>query len=259
MRTPEFTYAGAPDCNINGVSCSPLGTMYSVEVWTRKYQTDAFICRVAPEPQRAPEKRTLLIDPDRVKGITAPAFDDLSFNLPTVLNNSLIDQMQNLTGEGIYKALPAKKKACLLNVAAKASHPSSARMWQHVEGLRRLEQDRVFALVAPGCLKLVGESDRFDEAPNWLHEPMPGFQREKSFKSRDTHANLQVSFMKNAQGQWAADIDIDEASGFGHALEVVRNIFGGPTEPYQVRELLLMHPPNPEEFAPPDPGYSFIF
>ena len=40
---------------------------------------------------------------------------------------------------------------------------------------------------------------------------------EGSFKSRDAHANLQITFMREiATGALAADIDIDESSGIEH-------------------------------------------
>ena len=259
MRTKEFQYKFAPSCSVGGVNCSPLGTQYAVEVWSRHYRTDSFFFKVAPDSQEV-ATRTLLIDPDRVKGITAPQFSKLPAHTQNVLKNALIDQMQGVTGRELYEKLEPRKKACFLNVAAKASHESSLNVWQYLQCLRRVEQDRVFVLLKPECYTFVrnkGES-RFDEAPNILHEPMPGFQLQKSFKTRDRHANLQVSFMKNAQDEWAADIDIDEATGFGHALEVMRNIAGGPTEPYQVRELLLRFPPNPLEWPPVDPGYDIV-
>lgn len=264
MRTPEFGFNGAPACQVGGVSCAPLGTMYTIQIFTRRHQTDGFFCRVAPENGEQITRR-LLVDPDRVTGIAAPAFSALPRRTQSILENSAIDQMQDpdapghlLKGEALYNRFSDRQKACLLNVAAKASHPSSRNVWDFVEALRRVEQDRVFALVRPDCLDAVRSSERFEHAPGLLHQPMPHYDLEPSFKTRDAHANLQVTFMRQGN-QWAADIDIDEASGFGHAFEVVRNTFGGPTEPYQVRELLLLYPPNPEEFPAPDPGYTFRF
>ena len=44
----------------------------------------------------------------------------------------------------------------------------------------------------------------------------------RSFKSRDAHANIELTFMvENATGRLAADIDIDESSGIEHGLEVI--------------------------------------
>jgi hypothetical protein len=104
----------------------------------------------------------------------------------------------------------------------------------------------------------VRRSDKFKSAPATLHAPLSGYQLEDSFKSRDAHANLQVTFMRHKQsGELAADVDIDEAAGIEHGREVIRNaITGGRTNPYLVRELLLLFDPVEKVL---DPGYRFVF
>ena len=85
------------------------------------------------------------------------------------------------------------------------------------------------------------QSPFFKSAPETLHEPLEGFQlAEGSFKSRDAHANLQVTFMREtATGLLAADIDIDESSGIEHGFEVIRNaLFRNRTNPYLIREFM---------------------
>jgi hypothetical protein len=58
-------------------------------------------------------------------------------------------------------------------------------------------------------------------------------------------------------GQLAADIDIDEASGVKHGLEVIRNaVTQGKTNPYLIHEFLLAADPREHTL---DPGYGFIF
>jgi hypothetical protein len=81
---------------------------------------------------------------------------------------------------------------------------------------------------------------------------------ECSFKSRDAHANLQITFMREiATGELAADIDIDESSGIEHGLEVIRNAtFRQRTNPYLIREFLLSADPIARSL---DPGYQFRF
>ena len=63
-----------------------------------------------------------------------------------------------------------------------------------------------------------------------------------SFKSRDAHANIQVTFMTHTDtGAMAADIDIDEASGIEHGFEVIKNaVFRRRTNPYLIREFMAI-------------------
>lgn len=81
---------------------------------------------------------------------------------------------------------------------------------------------------------------------------------EGSFKSRDAHANLQVTFMREVvTSALAADIDIDESSGIEHGLEVIRNAtFRSRTNPYLIHEFLLSADPINRSL---DPGYTFSF
>jgi hypothetical protein len=81
---------------------------------------------------------------------------------------------------------------------------------------------------------------------------------EGSFKSRDAHANLQVTFMREiATGDLAADVDIDESSGIEHGFEVIHNaVFRSRTNPYLIREFLLSADPIGKSL---DPGYEFRF
>lgn len=258
MQTPEFPYRGAPACRVTGIACQAAGTDYVVEVQTRRYQTASVIQRISAVEGPALSVR-LSIDPARVRNILLKgSYEGLDEQLRNVLAASEIDQMQDpavpgsfLQGERLFGTLDALRKACLLNVWCKASHSSSENAWRHVKAIRRLEQDRVFARVNEDLFAAVSQSSKFSEAPNTLHEPMPGFERDRSFKTVDNRANLQISFMRR-NGELAADIDIDEASGLAHAGEVVRNFVRGKTSPYRIYELLFVD----KELEPP---YSFVF
>jgi len=99
----------------------------------------------------------------------------------------------------------------------------------------------------------------YKSAPETLHEPLPEFQlTEGSFKTRDAHANLQVTFMRHIQtGELAADIDSDEFSGIEHGFEVFRNaIFRKRTNPYIIREFMMTADFREHTL---DPGYRFVF
>jgi hypothetical protein len=113
--------------------------------------------------------------------------------------------------------------------------------------------------VDPTMPERLRQSSTFKSAPASLHEPLPGFQlAEGSFKTRDAHANLQVTFMRHTQtGNLAADIDIDESSGIEHGFEVIRNaVFRKRTSPYLIREFMLSADLLEHTL---DPGYGFVF
>jgi len=96
----------------------------------------------------------------------------------------------------------------------------------------------------------------FAPASDLLHTPLPFYNKHSSFKSKDPHGNIQLTFMVHSvTGEFAVDVDIDEAQGFGHVLELIRNIFKGLTNPYQVREVLILA--NSDFLL--DPGYDFVF
>ncbi len=70
-----------------------------------------------------------------------------------------------------------------------------------------------------------------------------------SYKPPDRYGNLQLTFSQNDAGDWALDMDIDDAQGFEHFFQIVNNI-AGPTHPYNIHEILVAT----QEI---DPGYRF--
>ena len=61
-----------------------------------------------------------------------------------------------------------------------------------------------------------------------------------SYKTREPAGNLQLTFSRKGTtgADYLVDVDIDEAQGIAHSCEVVRNVFTGLTNPYNVREIL---------------------
>jgi len=207
----------------------------------------------------------LMVKPKRVKEIDAPAFPALDTSLRDVLNSANMRTVEpedrdllGLQGATLYGALGPLRKACLLNIFAKAKHASSDGCFRFLRSLAVLRQDRCFCLVDPDMPQSLRESERFKSAPKTLHEPLSGFRLEDSFKSKDSHANLQVTFMRHKQnGSLAADVDMDESSGIEHGFEVIRNATtGGRTNPCLIRELMLLFDPVERVL---DPGYRFVF
>ena len=91
-----------------------------------------------------------------------------------------------------------------------------------------------------------------------MHDPPPGFSLTgESFKSRDAHGNLQVTFLSHeVTGDLAADIDIDKAGGIEHGFEVIGNaVLHNRTNPFAIREILLASDPINRSL---DPGYQLL-
>ena len=264
MRTPEFKLNGATTCRVSGIASLDVGTNYQITVDAENYQLTSFFKRLIPGEQEA-DPLTLLVNPASVKGININSFDQLNHpHLPEVLNNSSIALSGNtpaLQGAALYNGLSTMQQACLLNIASKANHETADSIWERVQSLIRIEQDRCFCAVDQNIKALLDASPQFNEAGKLLHKPISGFTLVKSFKTVDLRANLQITLMNNPAGEWVADLDIDEATGFKHGFEVFRNmITGGLTNPYQVHELMLVGDPDDADGdSVVDPGYNLLF
>lgn len=235
---------------IRGIQCpGGVGALYQVRVSAPHYVSYSFFQRMIAGARNSPSNGRILLVTDvrKVRGIAAPAFDSLSAGARRLIADA-----------AGYEALGPMEKACLLNVAAKAAHATSDRCLKHVGRVLRAQRDRCFCEVDPAMPVFLQRSSLFKTVNGSLHTPLPGYVRQESYKTLDAHANLQVTLMrKPGADEWAADIDIDEASGIEHGFEVFRNrITGQKTNPYLVRELLLLADWQERTI---DPGYSFLF
>jgi hypothetical protein len=248
----------ASEVTIGKIEClGGPGTRYMFTVRSKNYCPYSFFQMVSAD-RVIPGSDTvdLWVDPSRVKGIKAPKFQDLDAKPRQLLDSarmfSLLPEDQDLVGKSgakLYNAMGPLRQAAFLNIVKKASHRGTTQnCGRFIRSLILCRQDRFFAMVEPEMQDFLRNSERFKSAPNTLHEPLPDFQMEESFKSRDAHANLQVTFMRHAtSGIMAADIDIDESSGIEHGFEVIRNAaFQNRTNPYLIEKTL-------------DPGYRFVF
>jgi len=252
---------------ISGLPCrGGRGTMYRVSASAPHHRDYSFFQLVVENTvNSASDDVEFWVKPGDVTDILAPSFFDLSSDAQELLDNAqmTLDEpgdrdLVGLSGQPLYEKLGPLRKACLLNIVKKASHVTADRCLTDTEGLLVCRQDRFFAFVDPELENRINESPRYRSAGNILHDPLAGFTLKRSFKSRDAHANLQLTFMvENATGRQAADIDIDESSGIEHGLEVIDNaLFRKRTNPYQIREFMLSADPLEHTL---DPGYSFIF
>jgi hypothetical protein len=257
------------DLEITRITCrGGVGTMFRVSAEAEHYRTYQFFQLVQEDrTNTASDDVEFWVKPGDVKDIKAPGFADLSAGARKILENAEMVALRKedrdlleLTGEDLYKQLGPLRKACFLNLVTKASDTATTgACFSQIGGVMLCRQDRFFARVDAGFPELLRKSQLFKSAPETLHEPLPGFQlSEGSFKSRDPHANLQVTFMREiATGDLAADIDIDESSGIEHGFEVIRNAtFRSRTNPFLIREFLLSADPIKKSL---DPGYRFRF
>jgi len=252
---------------VEGIPCrGGPGTLYRVDIEAANFRHFAFFQTISEGGANTPPEShfRLVADPKRVENIDAPEFARLpqasqdSLNAARMLAPSEEDRdLRGLQGAALYAALGPLRKACLLNIFKKASHGTAGRCARFLREILVIRQDRFFCMVDPRMGDFLRQSAAFKSAPNLLHQPLAGFERSDSFKSQDAHANIQVTLMRHKQtGEFAADVDIDESSGFEHGFEVIRNSFKGRTNPFLVRELLLLV--DPVELTL-NPGYTLVF
>ena len=262
-----FNVRGHTSFEVTNISCHDgPGTLYAFRLTADGYKPYAFFQLMKTGARNLPSEARirLMANPKKVASITAPAFADLPATFRRALEAAVMVELDaedrdllGLSGEALYDAMGPLRKASLLNLVAKGLHGSSDRIASFVRAPAILRQDRCFAEVDPALHDKLARSDKYKSAPGKLHTPPRGFELMNSFKSRDAHANLQVTFMRQIDSDvmWA-DIDIDEASGFEHGFEVIRNaVLDGRTNPYLIRELLLLT----LDHQPIDPGYNFVF
>ncbi len=262
----SFHVSGHKSFEISNISCHDgPGTLYTFRLTADGYKPYSFFQLMKTGRNLPSEARVrLMANPKKVGEIKAAAFADLPPNFRRGLERAVTIELAaedrdlvGLSGAALYNAMGPMRKASLLNLVAKGRHRSADRIASFVRSPAILRQDRCFAEVDPALHEKLARSESYKSAPATLHMPPPGFELMNSFKSRDAHANLQVTFMRQIGSDviWA-DIDIDEASGLEHGFEVIRNaIVDGRTNPYLVRELLLLS----SDDEPIDPGYDFLF
>jgi hypothetical protein len=265
----SLNMGSAVELTILGVTCrSGAGTIYRISMTAPHYRRYSFFQLIQENRvNTASDDVQFWMKPGDVTDIRAPKFDDLPGRLRRILSRADMRKekpedrdLVGTSGASLYGQMGPLRKACLLNIARKAAnHPTADNCFTGVDSLLLCRQDRFFAKVHPSLPERLRKSPLYKSAPESLHEPLAGFQlAEGSFKTRDAHANLQVTFMRHTEtGDLAADIDIDESAGIEHGFEVIRNaLFGKRTNPYLIREFMLSSDLRRLSL---DPGYRFVF
>src|SRR5215813_3899715 len=248
---------------VNDIPADGAGTVYKLVLTPSNYRLVQFFITLA-DGGTVSEKVGFPVDPARVVNIQAPAFAGLDSRVQALLAQSEIPRFQQagggfLQGSDLYQNLDTapKLKACLLNITTKsAATPlrDGSTCLDHYKSMIRMEQDRLFIRINPALMEEVENSPLFHSVSPALHEPVPGYVITESFKTLDHYGNLQLTFQRKGAtgGDYLADVDIDDAQGIEHLFQVLRNSISGPTNPYDIHDILFTDQNL-------DPGYSFVF
>jgi hypothetical protein len=206
------------------------------------------------------ETVTFPVDIDKVVSVTFPTFPNLARELRTLLMNSPnVSGFGGSTGQALYDSLDEIRRAGVLNIARKTLATrlnDTQSVLSLVREIREVRGDRFFAFVDRQLREETihnVNTGLFHEVPEILHSlppPFVGFEHAKSFKTGEDFGNLQLTFFRRGE-EFVADIDIDDAGGFRHIFQVLRNHFtGSPTHPYNIHQILVKRQRL-------DPGYRF--
>jgi hypothetical protein len=234
------------------------GGIYSVLIFPTRYRAISQFVTIN-EGAVTNKIFVLPVDPARVLKIVAPDFAGLPDDLQDLLKNSpAVEGQGGKTGADLFVALDDIQKAGLLNIYAKMQHttfPNKRSVFTYIHALTRVRGDRFFAHVDKDLRDATINSvaaNLFHNVAGELHTPPPNFVLTDSFKTFDHYGNLQLTFFSNpATLEFIVDTDIDDAQGIEHIFQVIRNVFTGATNPYDIHEILL-------EFQNIDPGYQLV-
>jgi len=235
---------------VEGLHPAPQG-IYTLDIIPRSYRRAREFVDVGRGTLRTV---VLQIHPMKAKPIL-PSYTTLeTANQPLI---GVLERSGNVAGCGhktgaeLWGALTSLQKAALLNIAAKAFVAPIRRgegILPHVT-LREVHQDRCFVDVPKALVEKVDDASGglkkpFRKVSGKLHDPpSSSFTFVDSYKTRDKFGNLQFTFFHApATGEYAADIDVDDASGIRHVVDVAEHsVKKVKTHPYDIHEILVEH------------------
>jgi len=225
---------------------SSNGGRYHVQVFPTRYRPESLFLRIR-EDETLKHTFVLVPDPGREPRPDFPVYAGLGNDLKQVLENSAIEGNEDRRGEALYEALKDLRLAGLLNLYAKmkaTKFDGGVDAFSFVTSLRRVRGERFFADVKKDfrdAIKTSMHTNLFSEVSGSLHKPPPGYRPDDSFKTRDGHGNLQVTFFRKEDAlEFIADVDIDGSKGLEHAFDVIsHSITGEDSHPYDIHAILL--------------------
>lgn len=246
---------GAARVDISGLRGAPLGR-YRLDIDPPSFQYVSLFVNLKASGTTT-VRLSFPVDPDKVVRVNFPRYTALASDLKRLLENSAnVLGYVGKSGRELYEALDDHRRAGLLNLAAKCAatvYSNGRTVLSYVQNLNELRGDRFFAVVPKELreeTKHGTDAGRFRAVSGSLHHPPPNFSSAGSFKTHDRYGNLQLTFFMRGD-DCVADLDIDDAAGFEHVFQVLRNRFSGkPTHPYNIHQILV-------GFQQLDPGYRF--
>jgi hypothetical protein len=244
---------------LTGLNVFPNGT-YRMEIDALSYHTVSRFVSIPPDGG-GNATITLPVNPKKVLRVEFPPYAALLDDARSLLERSRsVLNFEGFAGAELYSKLDDLRKAGFLNLVTKSNRTrftgqaNPRSVLSYIQEVTELRGDRFFAMI-PNELRSETihsvQGDLFHEVSEALHTPPAGFTRARSFKTLDSYGNLQLSFFTSNDGRCAVDMDIDDAQGFDHVFQVVGNLFGGPTHPYNIHEILIAT----QEL---DPGYRLV-
>ena len=245
--------------DINGLNSTPQG-LYRLEVDAPSYQPVSQFVNVDSVNPADPTERTLTlpVDHNKVVSVDFPQFGSIPAGAQSLMaNSSEVLGFETKSGGDLYGALDNIRRAGFLNLIAKSARTrlsNDRTVLSYIQELTEVRGDRFFAVVDPALHSETQHAvldEIFHSVDDTLHTPPPGFAKVDSYKTLDHFGNLQLTFSATPdRSRWQVDMDIDDAQGFEHIFQVVRNI-GGATHPYDIHEILIA-------FQEIDPGYRLM-
>ena len=248
---------------VNGIDAAGAPT-YRVMVTPANHRIVQFFVMLN-ESKAVEHKEKVPVDPAKVLSIKAPPFDALPPKAREILSAAQAPEFQNgpgnfLQSSSLYEALDRLPllQACFLNIVAKSAGivlQDGLTCLDHYLGLKRFNRDRLFISTTAALVEETAQSNAFYAVSPALHVPLAGYHTVSSYKTFDHFGNLQLTFQRRGEsgGDYVADVDIDDARGIEHAFQVIRNTVSGPTNPYDIHDILLQQNP------PVRAGYDFVF
>jgi hypothetical protein len=229
----------------------PPNDLYRISIEHPSYLPVQQFVRISS--QMDPLELTFPVDLSRITKINFDAFDSYNDEAKRLLASSA---SQPQTAKGLFESYSDIQKAGFLNISEKAAHTrllTGQKANQYFTKLRDVRGDRFFVDVEKSFARDVHDASLaglFYSVPEVLHKPPEGFSHAGSYKSQDHYGNIQFTFHVDVAGNYVCDVDIDDAAGFEHIFQVIRNTVSGPTHPYNIHEILIAY----QEIYPP---YSF--